>query len=145
MLRGEILVPTKKKFSKCRHFCVSVSHLLWDFWKTTFKYEYKCMLFQNKRVELKCTAMLGDFFMKSEIFTARDARTNFRTVEVKSDALNVVNSEKTLGLFEDNFVDEEVFLTRAQNNFSPSFQARNLYIFSLILTLVLNFCQVGKT
>ena len=103
-----------------------------------------CLCLQDKRVELKCSAILGDFFMKSETVTTRDKRTNFRTVEVKSDALND-NGEKLLGLFEDNsFGDEEIFLTRAQNNFASSAQAK-CYIFSLILTLVSNFCQLGKT
>ena len=84
--------------------------------------------------------------MKSETVTTRDKRTNFRTVEVKSDALND-KGEKLLGLFEDNsFGEEEIFLTRAQNNFASSAQAAKLYIFSLlILTLVSNFCQLGKT
>ena len=90
-------------------------------------------------MDVKCSAFLGDFFMKSEAVAIRDQRTNIRVVEVKSDA---ENSEKILGLFEENREDE-VFLPRTNNSAKTS--SANLFIFSLILTLLFNFCQFMKT
>ena len=54
---------------------------------------------QEKRVSLKCSAILGDFFMKSDSITIQDKRTNFRMVEVKSENIQE-ESEKILSLFQ---------------------------------------------
>ena len=62
-------------------------------------------------------------------------------VEVKSDKIQE-ESEKTLGLFDDNsFREEEIFVT----SYAPSQTTTNLFIFPLILTLLLNFCQLSET
>ena len=48
---------------------------------------------------MKCLAILGDFFMKSDEIVLQDKRTNIRVVEVKSDS---EETGKILGLFDDD-------------------------------------------
>ena len=90
--------------------------------------------------------------MKSETVSLQDKRTNFRMVEVKSDKIQDSkgeSEEKILGLFDDNsFREDEVFLTRSNSGLSSSkasLAETNLFIFPLILTLLLNFCQLSET
>ena len=90
--------------------------------------------------------------MKSETVSLLDKRTNFRMVEVKSDKIQDSigeSEEKILGLFDDDsFREEEVFLTRSNSGLSSSkasLTETNLFIFPLILTLLLNFCQFSET
>ena len=89
--------------------------------------------------------------MKSETVSLQDKRTNFRMVEVKSDKIqdSEESEEKILGLFDDNsFREDEVFLTRSNSGLSSSKASpaeTNLFIFPLILTLLLNFCQFSET
>jgi len=74
----------------------------------------------------------------------RDKTTNVRMVEVKSEKVDG-ESEKTLGLFDDNsYREDEIFLSGTNDSYKPS-QATNLFILALILTLLLNFSQFSKT
>ena len=81
---------------------------------------------------VKCSAILGDFFMKSDQIVLLDKRTNIRVVEVKSET---EEREKTLGLFdEDSFREEEILSTRTNTSFKT--YPVNWFIFSLFLTLL---------
>ena len=114
-----------------------------SFWAFHYDETYIFLCSKEGKVELKCSAILGDFFMRSETVTLQDKRTNVRMVEVKSD-----KSEKLLGLFEDNsYREEEIFLTRTSSGGSiyTHTATTNFLIFPLILTLLLNFCQFTET
>ena len=78
---------------------------------------------------VKCSAILGDFFMKSDQIVLLDKRTNIRVVEVKSES---EESEKIIGL-----------LTETNTSFKTTPQ--NLFIFSLFSTLISKLCQLGET
>lgn len=97
--------------------------------------------FQDGRVLVKCSAILGDFFMKSDEIVLTDKRTNIRVVEVKSDS---EESGKILGLFDDDsYREEEIFSTRTNSSFNTTHE--NLFIFSLFLTLTSKLWQFGET
>ena len=90
---------------------------------------------------MKCSAILGDFFMKSDEIVLTDKRTNIRVVEVKSDS---EESGKILGLFDDDsYREEEIFSTRTNSSFNTTHE--NLFIFSLFLTLTSKLWQFGET
>jgi hypothetical protein len=92
-------------------------------------------------VLVKCSAILGDFFMKSDEIVLQDKRTNIRVVEVKSDS---EESGKILGLFDDDsYREEEIFSTRTNSSFKSTHE--NLFIFSLFLTLTSKLWQFGET
>ena len=78
---------------------------------------------------MKCSAILGDFFMKSDQIVLLDKRTNIRVVEVKSES---EESEKIIAL-----------LTETNTSFKTTPQ--NLFIFSLFSTLISKLCQLGET
>ena len=95
---------------------------------------------QDGRLELKCTAILGNFFIKSESVLIRDKTTKVRMVEVKSEKVHG-GSEKTLGLFDDNsYREDEIFLSGTNNSFQI-YQTKNLFILAIIITLLVNFRQ----
>ena len=99
---------------------------------------------QDGRLELKCTAILGNFFIKSESVLIRDKTTKVRMVEVKSEKVHG-ESEKTLGLFDDNsYREEEIFLSGTNDSFNI-YQPTDLVILALISTLLLNFAQFSQT
>ena len=82
--------------------------------------------------------------MKSDSITIQDKRTNFRMIEVKSENIQE-ESEKILSLFDDNsYREDEIFLTRT-NSKSITSISESLLTFTIILTLLLNFCQFGET
>ena len=90
---------------------------------------------------MKCSAILGDFFMKSDEIVLPDKRTNIRVVEVKSDS---EESGKILGLFDDDsYREEEIFSTRTNSSFKTT--PENWFIFSLFLTLTSKLWQFGET
>ena len=91
---------------------------------------------------MKCSAILGDFFMKSDEIVLPDKRTNIRVVEVKSDRTE--ESGKILGLFDDDsYREEEIFSTRTNSSFKTT--PENWFIFSLFLTLTSKLWQFGET
>ena len=74
----------------------------------------------------------------------RDKTTKVRMVEVKSEKVHG-ESEKTLGLFDDNsYREEEIFLSGTNDSFNI-YQPTNLVILALISTLLLNFAQFSQT
>ena len=74
----------------------------------------------------------------------RDKTTKIRMVEVKSEKIDG-ESEKTLGLFDDNsYREDEIFLSGTNGSYKPS-KATNLFILALILTLLVNFSQFSQT
>ena len=80
---------------------------------------------------LKCSAILGDFFLKSDEIVLTDKRTNIRVVEVKSES---EESGKILGLFDDNsYREEEIIFSRNNSSFRSTFSI--WLVFSLYLTL----------
>ena len=82
--------------------------------------------------------------MKSERVVIRDKMTKVRMIVVKSEEVQE-ESEKTLGLFDDNsYREEEIFLAGTNGSYK-TFQPTNLFILALILTLLLNFCQFSQT
>ena len=90
---------------------------------------------------MKCSAILGDFFMKSDQIVLLDKRTNIRVVEVKSES---EESEKTLGLFdEDSNREKKIFSTRISSSFKTT--SENWLIFSLFSTLISKLWQLGET
>ena len=90
---------------------------------------------------VKCSAILGDFFMKSDQTVLLDKRTNIRVVEVKSES---EESEKTLGLFdEDSNREKKIFSTRISSSFKTT--SENWLIFSLFSTLISKLWQLGET
>ena len=90
---------------------------------------------------VKCSAILGDFFMKSDQIVLLDKRTNIRVVEVKSES---EESEKTLGLFdEDSNREKKIFSTRISSSFKTT--SENWLIFSLFSTLISKLWQLGET
>ena len=89
---------------------------------------------------MKCSAILGDFFMKSDEIVIQDKRTNIRVVEVKSDS---EESGKILGLFDDDsYREEEIFLTRTNSSFKTNPEL--WFIFSLFFTLTSKLYQFGE-
>ena len=82
--------------------------------------------------------------MKSETVVVMDKRTNVRMVEVKSENVHE-ESEKILGLFEDNsFREEEIFLGGTNANYKK-YLSTNLFIISIILTLLSNSRRLSQT
>ena len=82
--------------------------------------------------------------MKSQTVVITDKRTNVRMVEVKSENIHE-ESEKIMGLFEDNpYREEEIFIVGNNANYEE-FLSTNLFSLSLILTLLLNLCQLSQT
>ena len=82
--------------------------------------------------------------MKSETVVITDKRTNVRMIEVKSENIHE-ESEKIMGLFEDNsYREEEIFLVGTNSNYKK-FLSTNLFSLSLILTLLSNLCQFSQT
>ena len=72
---------------------------------------------------MKCSAILGDFFMKSDKIVLTDKRTNIRVVEVKSDS---EESGNILGLFDnDSHQKEKIISTRTQGYF-PTTLCQNI-------------------
>ena len=70
----------------------------------------------------------------------RDKTTKARMVEVKSEKVHG-ESEKTLGLFDDNsYREDEIFLS-GTNESQNIYQQTNFVILASILTLTLNFRQ----
>ena len=85
---------------------------------------------------VKCSAILGDFFMKSDQIALLDKRTNIRGVDVKSESEENAN---ILGLFdEDSYREDGISLTRTNTSFKTT--PENLFIFSLFLTLISKLC-----
>ena len=71
----------------------------------------------------------------------RDKTTKFRMVEVKSEKVDG-ESEKTLGLFDDNsYREDEIFLSGTSDSYKI-YQPTNLFL-ALILPLFLNFSQLN--
>ena len=102
-----------------------------------FNYEIS----QDGKVTVKCSAILEDFFMKSDERVVQDKRTKIRVVEVKSES---EESEKILGLFDDNLHREDtMFPTRTNSSFELT--QVNYFIFSIVLTLTSNLWQFGET
>ena len=65
-------------------------------------------------------------------------------VEVKSEKIDG-ESEKTLGLFDDNsYREDEIFLSGTSDSYEI-YQPINLFILALISTLLVNFCQFSQT
>ena len=65
-------------------------------------------------------------------------------VEVKSEKIDG-ESEKTLGLFDDNsYREDEIFLSGTSDSYKI-YQPRNLFILALISTLFLNLSQFSQT
>ena len=65
-------------------------------------------------------------------------------VEVKSEKVQG-ESEKTLGLFDDNsYREEEIFLSGTSDS-QEMYQPTNLFILALISTLFLNLYQFSQT
>ena len=121
------------------HFSVSNGNLIREGIHSQHNYSQ-----DNRAVELKCSAILGDFFMKSETVVVMDKRTNVRMVEVKSENVHE-ESEKILGLFEDNsFREEEIFLGGSNAN-CKKYLSTKLFIISIILTLLSNFRRLSQT
>ena len=90
---------------------------------------------------VKCSAILGDFFMKSDQIVLLDKRTNIRVVEVKRES---EKSEKRLGLFdEDSYREDQIISRRTNTSFKTT--PENLFIFSLFSTLISKLCQLGET
>ena len=79
---------------------------------------------------LKCSAILGDFFLKSDQIILEDSRTNIRVIEVKSE-----KSEKILGLVEDDpYHENDIYLS--ESFLSEAFGTRdNLQWFPLVMTV----------
>ena len=74
----------------------------------------------------------------------RDKTTKVRMVEVKSEKVQG-ESEKTLGLFDDNsYREEEIFLSGTSDS-QEMYQPTNLFILALISTLFLNLYQFSQT
>ena len=74
----------------------------------------------------------------------RDKTTKVRMVEVKSEKVQG-ESEKTLGLFDDNsYREEEIFLSGTSDS-QEMYQPTNLFILALISTLFLNLSQFSQT
>ena len=74
----------------------------------------------------------------------RDKTTKVRMVEVKSEKVQG-ESEKTLGLFDDNsYREEEIFLSGTSDS-QEMYQPTNLFILALISTLFLNLYQLSQT
>ena len=85
---------------------------------------------------VKCSAILGDFFLKSDQIVLLDKRTNIRGVDVKSESEENAN---ILGLFdEDSYREDGISLTRTNTSFKTT--PENLFIFSLFLTLISKLC-----
>ena len=64
---------------------------------------------------VKCSAILEDFFMKSDERVVQDKRTKIRVVEVKSES---EESEKILGLFDDDsYREDKMFSSRTNSSF----------------------------
>ena len=90
---------------------------------------------------VKCSAILGDFFMKSDQIVLLDKRTNIRVVEVKSES---EESEKTLGLFdEDSNMKNKIFSTRISSSLKTT--SENWLIFTLFSTLISKLWQLQET
>lgn len=82
--------------------------------------------------------------MKSETVVVTDKRTNVRMIEVKSENVHE-ESEKILGLFEDNsFREEEIFLGGTNAN-QKKYLSTKLFSISIILTLLSNFTRLSQT
>ena len=82
---------------------------------------------------VKCSAILGDFFMKSDQIVLLDKRTNIRVVEVKSES---EKSEKRLGLFdEDSYREDQIISRRTNTSFKTT--SETWLICSLYLSLIL--------
>ena len=65
-------------------------------------------------------------------------------VEVKSEKIDG-ESEKTLGLFDDNsYREDEIFLSGTSDSYEI-YQPINLFILALISTLLVNFYQFSQT
>ena len=65
-------------------------------------------------------------------------------VEVKSEKVDG-ESEKTLGLFDDNsYREDEIFLSGTSDSYEI-YQPINLFILALISTLLVNFYQFSQT
>ena len=74
----------------------------------------------------------------------RDKTTKVRMVEVKSEKIDG-ESEKTLGLFDDNsYREDEIFLSGTSDSYKI-YQPTNLFILALISTLFLNLSQFSQT
>ena len=70
----------------------------------------------------------------------RDKTTKVRMVEVKSEKVHG-ESEKTLGLFDDNsYREDEIFLSGTSDSYKI-YQPTNLVILALISTLFINLSQ----
>ena len=70
----------------------------------------------------------------------RDKTTKIRMVEVKSEKIDG-ESEKTLGLFDDNsYREDEIFLSGTSDSYKI-YQPTNLVILALISTLFINLSQ----
>ena len=74
----------------------------------------------------------------------RDKTTKVRMVEVKSEKVHG-ESEKTLGLFDDNsYREDEIFLSGTSDSYKI-YQPTNLVILALISTLFINLSQFSQT
>ena len=74
----------------------------------------------------------------------RDKTTKIRMVEVKSEKIDG-ESEKTLGLFDDNsYREDEIFLSGTSDSYKI-YQPTNLVILALISTLFINLSQFSQT
>ena len=70
----------------------------------------------------------------------RDKTTKARMVEVKSEKVHG-ESEKTLGLFDDNSYREDEIFPSGTNDSQKIYLQTNLVILALISTLLVNFRQ----
>lgn len=99
--------------------------------------------FIERKLDIKCSAILGDFFMKSDNLVLEDTRrTNVRMVKSGNVAKG---TEKTLSLFDDDsYREEEVFLSRSNSVATPFLlcSQSSLFIFAPIWTLLLKFLSV---
>ena len=86
---------------------------------------------------LKCSAILGDFFLKSDQIVLEDRRTNIRVIEVKSE-----KSEKILGRIEDDpYREDDIY--RSESFLSQAFGTRdNLLWFPLVVIVLQRIFQL---
>ena len=102
-----------------------------------FNYEIS----QDGKVTVKCSAILEDFFMKSDERVVQDKRTKIRVVEVKSES---EESEKILGLFDDDsYREDKMFPTRTNSSFEST--PVNCFISFIFLIFTSNIWQCGET
>lgn len=81
--------------------------------------------------------------MKTASVTIYEKTRNFGADQFKSDKIQE-QSEKILSLFDDDSYSEEDSLLTRINSSCPVTVPNKIFCFILILTLLLNFCQLTK-